>query len=139
VWTLTKDADVKGNDDNPFEESPTRYLSAYGRDVELSPEALKFDMETRRLELTGLSRSAVGKDGRVRGVIGLIKDLIPRSKNEIAHAIGGDRNAAYAAIDSLIDDGRLVWYAKKGNGSTYIYMPDLGTDPRDLVEKNDQK
>jgi len=64
IWTLTKDADVAQESDDIYGAgSPTRYLSAYGRDVELPPEALSFMSENRQLLLTGLSRAAMKSNG----------------------------------------------------------------------------
>lgn len=135
IWTLTKDTENKApRNDDPFADTtPMRYLSAYGRDVELPAEALKFDPMTRRLELTGMSRSSMGMNSNERRVIQLMSDLMPRSKNEIAHALGGNRNTIYSAIEFLIKDTTLVKFGPKGSGATYIYVPELDVDPRDLV------
>jgi RecA-family ATPase len=124
VWTLTKDADVNtGEDDIYGAASPTRYLSAYGRDVELSPEALDFDMDTRRLRLTGMGRAA-GKLAKFdQAVINLMRDGMPRSKNEICNAIQADRNQIWQAAGRLEDAGRLDELSRKGKGYTLIYVP----------------
>lgn len=138
VWTLTKDAEIKeAPESDPFADtSPTRYLSAFGRDVELAAEALKFDMATRRLELTGLSRSAMGKDGIQRSVIGLMKDLRLRTKNEIANELGGDRNLVWKACAALISEGKLMAVSQKSKGWNLQYVPEIGVNPADLVAQN---
>jgi hypothetical protein len=139
VWTLTKDSDfAESSDDNPLPALPTRYLSAYGRDVELLPEALKFDMESRQLTLTGLSRSAMGRNDVERAIIGLMSDLRLRTKNEIVKMVKGDRNNAWDACDALIDAGKLVTAGKKGGGWNLQYVPEIDVDPRDLLAKNDR-
>ena len=139
VWTLTKDSDfAESSDDNPLPALPTRYLSAYGRDVELLPEALKFDMESRHLTLTGLSRSAMGRNDVERAIIGLMSDLRLRTKNEIVKMVKGDRNNAWDACDALIDAGKLVTAGKKGGGWNLQYVPEIDVDPRDLLAKNDR-
>jgi hypothetical protein len=138
VWTLTKDAETRqvSADDPLADTSPTRYLSAYGRDVELSAEALKFDMETRRLELTGLSRSAMGKDDVQRSVIGLMKDLRLRTKNEIANELSGDRNLIWKACAALITEGKLMPVSQKSKGWNLQYVPEIGINPVDLLAQN---
>jgi hypothetical protein len=140
VWTLTKDADLKEvTDDDPFGESPTRYLSAYGRDVELSPEALKFDFATRRLELTGLGKTAMGKDGFQRRAKQIMADMKMRTKEELVGMISGKRANVSKAIQELVDDGTFDPVAKKGSGWYLQYIPEIGVDPRDLVANNADK
>lgn len=139
IWTLTKDSDfTESSEANPLPASPTRYLSAYGRDVELPPEALKFDMGSRQLTLTGLSRSAMGRNDVERAIIGLMSDLRLRTKNEIVKMIKGDRNNAWDACDALIDAGKLILAGKKGGGWNLQYVPEVAVDPRDLLAENDQ-
>jgi hypothetical protein len=140
VWTLTKDADLKEvTDDDPFGESPTRYLSAYGRDVELSPEALKFDYATRRLELTGLGKTAMGKDGFQRRAKQIMADMKMRTKEELVGMISGKRANVSKAIQELVDDGTFDPVAKKGSGWYLQYIPEIGVDPRELVANNADK
>ena len=122
VWTLTKDADLKEvTDDDPFGESPTRYLSAYGRDVELSPEALTFDLTTRQLELTGMSRAQVRGTKETSQIDKVFADEMPRSKNAIVNACGIHRNKAWDLVNKMIDMGQLEVVGKTSNGaSTYM-------------------
>lgn len=140
VWTLTKDADLKeSTEDDPFGESPTRYLSAYGRDVDLSPEALAFDFTTRRLELTGLGKTAMGKDGFQRRAKQIMSDMKMRTKEELVGMISGKRANVSKAIQELVDDGTFDPVAKKGSGWYLQYIPEIGVDPRELVANNADK
>jgi len=138
VWTLTKDADYKQfAADDPFADmSPTRYLSAFGRDVELPAEALKFDPQTRQLTLTGLSRSAAGKDDFQRTAKTIMSDMKPRTKETLIAQIGGNRKKTGEAIQALVDDGTFHAIAKSGNGWLLQYIPEVGIDPKDLVAKS---
>ena len=122
VWTLTKDSDTKEvTDDDPFGEPPTRYLSAYGRDVELSPEALTFDLTTRQLELTGMSRAQVRGTKETSQIDKVFADEMPRSKNAIVNACGIHRNKAWDLVNKMIDLGQLEVVGKTSNGaSTYM-------------------
>jgi hypothetical protein len=135
VWTLTKDAESKqAQADDPLADtSPTRYLSAFGRDVELTAEALKFDMATRRLELTGLSRSAAGKDDFQRTAKTIMSDLKIRTKEDLSKLISGNRKKVCDSIQELVDDGTFYPVKKIGNGWLLQYIPEVGVDPKDLV------
>jgi len=82
IWTLTKDANVAEESGDVYGAgSPTRYLSAYGRDVELPAESLAFDSVSRRLTLTGVGRSAVKSSGESAKILGLFADGMTRSVN----------------------------------------------------------
>jgi hypothetical protein len=138
VWTLTKDGEAKAvTDDDPFADtSPTRYLSAYGRDVEMPAEALAFDATTRHLSLTGMSKAQVGKGDIERIAKTIMQDMKLRTKETLINQIGGNRKNTGAAIQALVDDGTFHAVAKSGNGWLLQYIPELGTDPRDLVSEN---
>jgi hypothetical protein len=123
VWTLTKDADVNtGEDDIYGAASPTRYLSAYGRDVELSPEALDFDMDTRQLRLTGMGRAAMGRSGIERQLKAIMSDYKLRTKEELSHMVTGNRKKILDAIQALVDDGTFQPLKKVGNGWLLQYF-----------------
>jgi hypothetical protein len=109
VWTLTKDKGEEGVDDDIYgEQSPTRYLSAYGRDVELFGEALHFDPQNRELTLSGMSKTE-SKAAKFGGKAKLkLADCIPRTKNKIVQALGGDRNLTYSKVEEMISSGELI-------------------------------
>lgn len=131
IWTFTKDSDDNGSTvDNPLGDPPaTRYLSAYGRDVELSAEAIRFDNETRTYELTGLSRSAVKGNEDVNKIIAVFDDGVPRSKNKIVENAKIKRNKAWDLVKKMIDVGELESVGKTANGH-YEYLPST------LIEKS---
>jgi hypothetical protein len=123
VWTLTKDGETKEADEtDPFGESPTRYLSAYGRDVELPAEALSFDYETRQLKLTGMSRAQVRGTKENSKIDKVFVDEVPKSKNAIVNACGIHRNKAWDLVSKMIDSGELEPAGKTTNGAV-TYLP----------------
>ena len=123
VWTLTKDGETKEADEtDPFGESPTRYLSAYGRDVELPAEALSFDYDTRQLKLTGMSRAQVRGTKENSKIDKVFVDEVPKSKNAIVNACGIHRNKAWDLVSKMIDSGELEPAGKTTNGAV-TYLP----------------
>jgi len=117
VWTLTKDADVNtGEDDIYGAASPTRYLSAYGRDVELSPEALDFDIDTRRLTLTGKGRAAMKADKESDAIAAVFKDGMPRSVNRIVKDCSIHRTKAWDLVTAMTKTGELTKAGSTENG-----------------------
>ena len=129
VWTLTKDAEFKeAPEDDPLADiSPTRYLSAYGRDVELPPEALSFDYATRRLELTGFGKAATKIQKELKAMIKIFSDGKPRSKNAIVEdgkALGVlAQNGGWDLVKVMTADGRLEEAGMTTNGyPKYMYV-----------------
>lgn len=138
VWTLTKDGEARAvSEADPLADtSPQRYLSAYGRDVELPAEALTFDPVTRALSLSGLSRAAMGNSSIERAAKAIMRDMKMRTKETLIAEIGGNRKNTSRAIQALVDDGTFIPVAKSGNGWLLQYIPEVGVDPRDLVAEN---
>ena len=135
VWTLTKDGEAKeAPEDDPLADtSPTRYLSAFGRDVELAAEALSFNHLTRRLELTGLGKAAMGRNGLQRRAKEIMSDMKLRNKDQLSKLMTGHRADILKAIQELIDDGTFEPVAKSGRAWLFQYIPELAVDPKDLV------
>lgn len=126
VWTLTKDQagdDEKGSDiDDLFSVAPTRFLQAFGRDVELAAEALEFDPQTRLLGLSGESKGRAKKRVRQASTIDQIKGLLAdgkaRSKTAIADClIGVQTNMKFPAVQTFIDTGHLYDTGLRVNAS----------------------
>lgn len=117
VWTLTREMD-EGGEFSPLE--PTRYLSAYGRDVELQPEALAFELSTRRLALTGKGKAEIKGDRRVAEVLAAF-DGGPMSKNAIKLKVGGKGSTTGQLIDQMVADGVLEQVSKAPNGYALLY------------------
>ena len=98
LWQLTTD------------ENHLRYLSAFGRDVDVSETKLSFDSATRRLIVTGGSRRVE----RLRLVLDDIIELVGGHPGWTGRAIeqrivadGGGRNAARDALQYLVERGQV--------------------------------
>ena len=108
IWTLTKQAG-KLDDSSEFAElSPARFLSAYGRDVDLAEKALQFDPETKALELTEQTRSAIKTDQYRSSIIKLMSDGTMRSATAICDQLPGSRNPIWKEVRKMIAEGLLI-------------------------------
>ena len=108
IWTLTRDNEEEDETEFATLEAPTRYLAAYGRDVELHTETLKYDHNTRALTLTGQSKTAGGTNRVKQKAIQHLRDGKLLSKNQLAVQLGGDRNRTIAVIETMIEDETII-------------------------------
>lgn len=102
-WEGTRTRGSSGLEDWPdavvtVTGSPTgdRFLSAFGRDVEVAEDTLAYDSETRALTLTGGGSKALAAERRS------IEELLPR----VLKAIGENPGAIGAKLDKLIPGQR---------------------------------
>lgn len=125
IWTLTKDKEEEADDEDVFgPSSPTRYLAAYGRDVEVFAEALSFDPSNRQLTLSGVSKGKSKTAKKEARVLQLMSDGKARTANAICDALGGDRNTWWGTVKRLQSDGVLTSLPKVANGVPLIYVPE---------------
>lgn len=110
IWTLTKADSGEDEDelDEMFGDGPTRFLQAYGRDVDLAAEGIEYDPQTHGLALNGQAKGKANGKKIERAIIKAMADGQPRSKNAIIKEVGGKRENAYAAIERLLGTGELV-------------------------------
>jgi hypothetical protein len=118
VWTLSREADEETGEFVALD--PVRYLAAYGRDVEMPPEALAFDRATKSLTLTGKGKEEVKGDKKVAAVLAAFTSG-PMSKAAIKKAIGGNSRATSHLINDLVDNGVLEPMGKAFNGHPLLY------------------
>lgn len=125
VWTLTREDD---DDTGEFSRlDPVRYLSAFGRDVDMAPEALSYDSATRGLSLTGKGKAEMKGDRDADALLEVFSDGVPRSVKRIADDCVFGRNKAEPIAKRLISTGRLEPAGTTSNGyRTYL--------PSDLIE-----
>lgn len=117
MWTLTREME-EGGEFSPLE--PTRYLSAYGRDVELQPEALAFELSTRRLVLTGKGKAEMKASRVVDSIREVMADGSRLSRSRICDLVGGKRQTVWDAVGDLIASGDIQT-TDKGKS---LYWPD---------------
>jgi hypothetical protein len=100
-WRLVR------QDDDPASD---RYLSAFGRDVEVPESRLGFDPETRRLTLDGGSRQDTRVAGARAAVIELLTGQPGLSTNAISDQLSEEhgRNAVRAALAALVKDREVT-------------------------------
>jgi len=84
-----------------------RYLSAYGRDVEMQPEALLFDRETKALSLTGKGKAEAKADAKAQDIIDAFKGM-PASKNQLKNRVTGASQTIGLRVEEMISDGLIV-------------------------------
>lgn len=129
VWTLTKDKDEDSDEDDVYgQESPTRYLSAFGRDVELFAEALAFDPATRELSLSGVSKGRSKSAKNDAKVLELMSDGKARTANAICDALGGNRNTWWRTVKRLREAEVLTALPRNGNGVPLVLVPEALED-----------
>ena len=116
IWTLTKGLGTDPAEDDPFNATEPRFLTAYGRDVDHPEEGLDYDPDTGHLAFNGQNRSQTKTQGKVNHITDILQDQTPRSTNQICQAVGGDRNKAYAAVKKMVDNGSLFEVGKTSNG-----------------------
>lgn len=117
IWTLTKSDGGEDVDelDAMFGAGPTRYLQAYGRDVDLAAEALEYDPQTHALTLTGQAKGKANGKAIERKVIAVLATSPGMSREAICKAVGGKKSTTWTAIQALIESGEVVDSGGKTN------------------------
>lgn len=116
VWTLTREGD---DDTGEFSRlDPVRYLSAFGRDVEMAPEALAFNPVDKSLILTGQGKAEMKASKVVEAIREALSDGSAMSRSAICDAVGGKRQRVWDAVEKLVRNGDLVTHNK---GRTYVW------------------
>jgi hypothetical protein len=101
-WRLVRE------DDNP---ASARYVSAYGRDVDVSESRLDYDPLTRHLTLVGGNRRDQGLDEAVEAVLAYLADNPGVTKTNLEDAVvdtGAVRSVARQAIKVAVGNGDVV-------------------------------
>jgi hypothetical protein len=103
-WRLVR------QDDDP--RSP-RFISAYGRDVDIQEQRLDYESQSRRLTFAGGTRKDARTTGALEAVRGLLADAQePLSGRGIKDALAGSgfgKDAVDAALKLGRDTKRLAW------------------------------
>ena len=103
---------------DPEDKASDRYFSAYGRDVDVSEDQIWFDSVTHTVQLAGAgSRREAAKTVDLESFkidiikyMSLLKGSV--SKNNIEQNVTGKATTKRLAIQSLIDEGRLIMTPK---------------------------
>jgi hypothetical protein len=125
-WRLT----YEKTDDNEDVEAGSRFLTAYGRDVELVESQLSFDRATRLLTLEGGSRADHRIRRHVPAVVAVVTERpglnVTSVKRELKTRIGVANNDTLTRIiDATIQAGLIV--TQPGDRNAKLLYP-AGTD-----------
>ncbi|MEU7574071.1 AAA family ATPase [Micromonospora sp. NPDC049240] len=104
-WLLTRDRNAN------------RFLWANGRDVNVEEQRLTFDQQTRRLAAAGegTGRSATRDDELDGRIVAVVTAEPGIGFNELHRRLGGDKQAVRAAVNRLVQAGRLRKEVGKNN------------------------
>jgi len=121
VWRLVKDAE----DEETGAGQVRRYLTAYGRDVDVPESLLAFDPATRRLSVAGGTRSDRKAGAASADVVASMADYGgPLSGRAIEERMAGTEHpqkSVRAAVRRLADAGQLVKEGRPGRGGGFLY------------------
>jgi hypothetical protein len=121
VWTLTRDADEGTGEFSPLE--PIRYISVYGRDVEMQPESLTFDATTRALKLTGRGKAETRADQKSEAILAAFNG-VPMTKAALKKKLTGNDQKNGYLIDEMLEEGLLTKVSKTANGY-FLMLPTI--------------
>jgi hypothetical protein len=121
VWTLTRDADEGTGEFSPLE--PIRYISVYGRDVEMQPESLTFDVSTRALKLTGRGKAETRADQKSEAILAAFNG-VPMTKAALKKKLTGNDQKNGYLIDEMLEEGLLTKVSKTANGY-FLMLPTI--------------
>jgi hypothetical protein len=121
VWTLTRDADEGTGEFSPLE--PIRYISVYGRDVEMQPESLTFDATTRALKLTGRGKAETRADQKSEAILTAFNG-VPMTKAALKKKLTGNDQKNGYLIDEMLEEGLLTKVSKTSNGY-FLMLPTI--------------
>jgi hypothetical protein len=103
LWQLVVEGGENGARENP---GAPRYLSAYGRDVELSETRLDFEPTTRQLVAVGGSRKDAKAEAALVDVIAFLDEQHePLSRNKIETTLGKSTEHGRATIRAALTLG----------------------------------
>jgi hypothetical protein len=103
------------------DDASPRYITAYGRDVDVAETQLAYDPATRRLTIAGGSRREGRMTRALETVVDLLRGAAPMSGRAITEALTGiqPRDLVTAALHAGIRAGRLMSAPGKRNAILY--------------------
>ena len=111
---------------DPEDPASPRYLSAYGRDVDVSEGRLTFDEPTRRLSFAGGNRRDSAAEAALPDVLDLLAGQLPDglSQRQVEARMGDSEHTRSHVRDALkgaVDRGEVSRSPRVGRGGGYIY------------------
>lgn len=132
VWTITK-AQASVNDDDILAADDRRFITCYGRDVELAESGLDFDPATGRITIADGSGSELKRKGQERGYERAVIEVMESkggnslSQNDIVKARGNEQRMR-AALRRLIESGDVI-EINLGRGRGSLHSLNKGVSP----------
>ena len=121
LWRLVKDAE----DDEAGSGQVRRYLTAYGRDVDVPESLLGYDPATRRLSVAGGTRSDRKVNAAAADVLASMADygepLSGRAIEERMRSGEHTYKAIRAAVVRLVEAGQVDKQSRPGRGGGNLY------------------
>ncbi len=104
-WRLVREKD----DDGEHSPDARRYLTAYGRDVDVPESLLGYDATTRRLSVAGGSRKDAAADVAIPDVLEYLRENPGSSGRQIEAALGPmhKRETIRKAVIRAVESGRV--------------------------------
>ena len=136
IWTLTKaTAHGSEDDDDMLVADDRRFLTCYGRDVDLPESGLDFDPATGRLSIVDGSGAQLRREAKEAGYESAVLSALAGhgGVNVTTRGIvksGGKESQMVAALKRLVDDGRVVEQSL-GRGRPTLYT--LNESPSESV------
>lgn len=113
-WRLTRESD---------DPRSTRYITAFGRDVDILESRLDFDPTSRRLWLAGGSRRHAADAAALVAVVEVLRDApAPMTGRQITEALA-DTDHKRDAVTTALKDGRQTHalHFKHGPNRSFLY------------------
>ena len=104
-------------------DASPRFLSAYGRDVDVAESQLGYDAATRRLTLIGGSRSGAAARAALADVVTRLDDVGEASTNEVEQTLLAETSHRRAAIRAALKIGTAegVLTETPGKHNAHLY------------------
>jgi AAA domain-containing protein len=121
---------------DPDDPASPRFVTAFGRDVEVPESRLEYDPTGRRLAVAGGSRKDAEQEAALVAVLRLLEEKPRQSANKIELALSGKdarekhpRKAVRQALEVGVRDGSVVAEPGRYGGNEYSISPARRSSP----------
>lgn len=139
IWTVTRQQGTDpGDEDDLLPTNDHRFITAYGRDVDLPESALNYDPTTGRLTLMNVSARQLRRQTSeshyeqvvLNNIQGFLNDGIDTISKRMIRAKGGNQTQLEQALDRLVACGKVLREdLGNGRGGRYFLASQGGVGP----------